>query len=600
MTTSERATHRLEPESAGLWPGSAGKDGVRSVRPIRGIPGRHTGSTRVYHKQRAVVGKRTRGAWFSSTPTSRPCPRRYLASDELLALLTDRADYLKRPRATSAPVIPVVNLVPHPALCRPPSTTRRRGPYRVTPTTSRVPRSSRTASRPPQRLHRWSNLPPSRALSPPSKPRPSLRRPRGRSAPIARVSPVEQCVSYFLCAVASAALRDIGLSSLLRPHLPSLNLLFASARSAQAQVRSRSARAHSESRLQTGPLTSATLPGDPDAPSDPPCRRCRRESRDCVFTARANARSYVEPPADGQTYSTLPPHRSRPAQAGSASSVSPAGGDAAHAAAALAYAPPSHSSPWGVGPSTSQQPYPVGAAPVGPAAPPSGPTPPGASSYHSMYGATSAPTAGGYDPSRPHLRHLSSSGAASSARADPPSHPHPSHPAASLGSDDEEHRPNDDDEDMAPPTPIGHDSHGARGSGPQDANVLLSSTLHNPSDALRLLATASSLRALSADTLSAAADARSTGAAGGEGSAGAGARGGGTRERAASGASLGPGAGGRDAGEGKGKGKGKGKEKEVDGGGASPDRPVEAGWERWVPVKEGMVTVAEAEALLAL
>jgi len=240
----------------------------------------------------------------------------------------------------------------------------------------------------------------------------------------------------------------------------------------------------------------------------------------------------------------------------------------------------------------------------------SGPTPPGGSStYHHMYGPPAGPpTPGGYDPTRPHLRHLSSNGAPPPNLGDSSSLAHPTtHSGASLVSDDDDDDDDDDrrhradeDEDMAAATPSRRNS--LVGPGPQDGNVLLSSTLHNPSDALRLLATASSLRALSASGdagASAAADSRASGAAGVEGPSGIKRRCS-SRERAHSGASVGAGAGAVGARAG-GKDKGKGKEKEIEGEGAEgPDRPVEAGWEKWVPVKEGMVTVAEAEALLSL
>ncbi|GAA5889851.1 hypothetical protein JCM8208_001147 [Rhodotorula glutinis] len=345
--------------------------------------------------------------------------------------------------------------------------------------------------------------------------------------------------------------------------------------------------------------------GDPDAPSDPPCRRCRRESRECVFTARANAKTYLDPPSEkpGAPYTVGPPRHVRAGQQQTSPSVSPAGGEVPGHAHGYG-PPPPHAAAWNVAPSTSHQPYPGPATMAG--GPSSGPTPPGASSsYHHLYGPPAGPpTPGGYDPTRPHLRHLSSNGAPPPCNlgGDSSSLAHPTtHSGASLASDDDDedrrHHGGDEDEDMAAATPSRRNS--LVGSGTQDGNVLLSSTLHNPSDALRLLATASSLRALSASGdagAAAAADSRASGAAGSEGAGGLKRRCS-SRERAPSGASAGAGAGAAGARTGS---KDKGKEKEVEGEGAEgPDRPVEAGWEKWVPVKEGMVTVAEAEALLA-
>lgn len=149
---------------------------------------------------------------------------------------------------------------------------------------------------------------------------------------------------------------------------------------------------------------------------------------------------------------------------------------------------------------------------------------------------------------------------------------------------------------MSADTPERRDSIDPTGrGGPSDANVLLSSTLHNPSDALKLLATASSLRSLSAsvDASSSGAESRPGRPTSASTSALSGKERGPSRERRVSGGgATGSAAPGTAAAL-----KGKGKEKEVD----SPASELQgAGWERWVPVKEGMVTIAEAEALLAL
>ncbi|GAA6057140.1 hypothetical protein JCM3770_004842 [Rhodotorula araucariae] len=333
--------------------------------------------------------------------------------------------------------------------------------------------------------------------------------------------------------------------------------------------------------------------GDPDNPSDPPCRRCRRESRECVFVVRANAKTYVEPLVEGPgtPYTSVAPHRPQGRKAAS-TSVSPAGepAQALPRAAAPPYATP-HVGGWNAAPSTSRQPFlaegpgPSGVSGISG----SGPTPPPTANYHVLYGTDVALSAsGGYDTTRPHLRHLAAAGAPTSVTALDPSPTHPSHSVASLHSDDEDDHP-DEDEDTSAPTPNRRDF---VAPGPQDANVLLSSTLHNPSDALRLLATASSLRSLSADTSSAGTDSRPPGVAGGAGATALAQRGN-SRERIASGSAAGAPSGVRDG------AKGKDRAKETDGDADDRGRPVEAGWDRWVPVKEGMVTIAEAEALLS-
>ncbi|GAA6009079.1 uncharacterized protein JCM10292_002473 [Rhodotorula paludigena] len=346
--------------------------------------------------------------------------------------------------------------------------------------------------------------------------------------------------------------------------------------------------------------------GDPDNPSDPPCRRCRRESRECVFVVRANAKTYIEPSGDsGAPYTSVAPQRPpRKGAATGAGSDSPAAEPPQALPARTAahpYASP-HVGGWSTGPSTSRQPYPSpasAAATLAASTTPNSETqqPPASSYYYQHATASGPPTPGGYDPNRPHLRHLAQ---ASRAATTPEQPNHPTHSTASLDLDDEDGDrgdglDDDEDENMSADTPERRDSIDPTGrGGPSDANVLLSSTLHNPSDALKLLATASSLRSLSAsvDASSSGAESRPGRPTSASTSALSGKERGPSRERRVSGGgATGSAAPGTAAAL-----NGKGKEKEVD----SPASELQgAGWERWVPVKEGMVTIAEAEALLA-
>jgi len=125
-----------------------------------------------------------------------------------------------------------------------------------------------------------------------------------------------------------------------------------------------------------------------------------------------------------------------------------------------------------------------------------------------------------------------------------------------------------------------HDATAGNGGGPSNANVLLSSTLHNPSDALRLLATASSLRSTGQNDEGRSEDRAMPDAS------------------EASDSDAGPARNGK--GTGKGKGKGKGKEVPNNGGGLGRQDSNEGRWERFVPVAEGMLSIAEAEVLLSL
>ncbi|GAA5930045.1 hypothetical protein JCM10213_002852 [Rhodosporidiobolus nylandii] len=328
--------------------------------------------------------------------------------------------------------------------------------------------------------------------------------------------------------------------------------------------------------------------GDPDAPSEPPCKRCRRESRDCVFVPRANARTYLEPaPAEGASsapYSSVAPQR--PKARKTAHSVSdgckPSGPSAAREAT-HPYAQPSTTGGWGTSPGSAS-----GRA-VSTTPREAAPLPPGGCHYPS---ATSADNAHPYDPNFPYILNVPPAPVASTSRVElTPPEPTPRSPDEmhSDGEGDNNDRPFDDeeDEDMASPAAS---TRGRGGGDPSDADVLLSHTLQNPSDALKLLATASSLRSLANgghDSKRSPQPGRTSLASGAVGLPGA-AQGDGSRSTdGGSEGALPGGAGARPS----------SKERR---------RRVEAeyaaqgpGWERWVPVSEGMLSVAEAEVLLS-
>ncbi|GAA6005075.1 hypothetical protein JCM10207_008503 [Rhodosporidiobolus poonsookiae] len=335
--------------------------------------------------------------------------------------------------------------------------------------------------------------------------------------------------------------------------------------------------------------------GDPDNPSDPPCRRCRRESRECVFVARANAKTYLDAsPASVTTplpYTSVPPQR--PKARKPAHSVS-GGSDQPGPSAARASTHPYAVSPTGWGPSPGSL---SGGAPSStPNEAPSQPAP--APNY--FYPSPVLPgQVRPYDPNFPLIPnlqpHASAAPIASTSRAEhPPPASHGS--AASMHSGDEHeghsrHSDDDDDEDMDGAS--GGALGGRGGAGPSDANVLLSSTLHNPSDALKLLATASSLRSLAAgDKIDSRSppDARGSGTSTDEGVSNLGtSTSGGAGLSAQGGALGGAGTGPRS------RSKERRRHPQIE----EEQAPEGAGWERWVPVKEGMVTVAEAEVLLS-
>ncbi|GAA5821960.1 hypothetical protein JCM11251_004797 [Rhodosporidiobolus azoricus] len=335
--------------------------------------------------------------------------------------------------------------------------------------------------------------------------------------------------------------------------------------------------------------------GDPDNPSEPPCKRCRRESRECVFVQRANAKSYLDSPAPSTSgtstaspapYTSVPPQRPKPRK--SAHSVSRGSDGAPGPSAARAAAHPYAQSSGGWGPSPDGSSGRAASTTPGEAAPtPLGPHP------YPPVGPYAGPSRTQYDPNYPFIPHLSH--APSKAGGAPADQPGPSQGSAtsphSDGEDaDREHRLDDedeeDDEDMHSPPPS---ARGGHGGGPSDANVLLSSTLHNPSDALKLLATASSLRSLSVpDTR----DSRSPHHGHDSGATTDDDRHAGPSSRA--GANGDPAAGSttqtvrtRSA------------ERRKQADEENNSNAQGAGWEKWVPVKEGMLTPAEAEVLLS-
>ncbi|GAA5854495.1 hypothetical protein JCM8547_004863 [Rhodosporidiobolus lusitaniae] len=328
--------------------------------------------------------------------------------------------------------------------------------------------------------------------------------------------------------------------------------------------------------------------GDPDNPSEPPCKRCRRESRECVFVARANAKTYLEPsPTAGTTHlplTNVPPQRPKARKA--AHSVSRDSEAAPGPSAARAAAHPYAQSPSGWGPS------PGSSNGNGRAAS----TTPGDSSSRGQYFHPAPNQPSPYDPNHPFIPHLppqhpANAVASTSTTEHRQAGPSQAPPERAMHSDGE-HGPasededdDDDDEGMASPPP------NARGkAGPADANVLLSSTLHNPSDALKLLATASSLRSLSTPDANSRSPPDSRGAA----------RQGDERlSRSTEGANTATFFASRARGlapPGSSKARGKSRERaEMD-----ADLGIQgAGWEKWVPVKEGMLNIAEAEVLLS-
>ncbi|GAA5987155.1 hypothetical protein JCM10908_001053 [Rhodotorula pacifica] len=364
--------------------------------------------------------------------------------------------------------------------------------------------------------------------------------------------------------------------------------------------------------------------GDPEAPSDPPCKRCRRESRECVFVLRANAKSYLDglAPTSAEGTPAPPPYTATPPQRPTKrlktghSSVSPpvgngpAAGGADEApepsaggsgtgkgpAAQTTRVPTPHLGGWSAPPSTRASYVPTRVA--SPASEPAAQA--GPSRLTELYrdsSVASTSTAehsggGGYDPRNPHLRHP---GLARASNSGPPTVGEPISSATSTDGYDE-------DEDEQEERGRSRQTGSRGGNSGRDANVLLSSTLHNPSDALRLLATASSLRSAEAFAYKAEAmsDSRSRGGSNGlsiERRASSGSRerrrSSRSRERPAGInpsplASVVPGDGPLL------------EEAEEAREGVEPSREEQRSvWQRWVPIQEGMVSISEAEALLA-
>ncbi|GAA5882031.1 hypothetical protein JCM16303_005568 [Sporobolomyces ruberrimus] len=328
--------------------------------------------------------------------------------------------------------------------------------------------------------------------------------------------------------------------------------------------------------------------GDPENPSEPPCRRCRREARECVFVVRANKSVAIVPVHEeilpvSTTAPQRPQGRRRKAQ-----STSTSGGDGggttkddskrrredSESSQEGASIPPPHSSN-SVPPPASSSSSSVKVAKPEVAGyyfhPP--PTRPGVVTSNSQPSSYPQPPPPHPPPlaSSSSYRHVSAPSHAPSSRQRAQSidsHlPHLRHPAF----DDEYDEPEHDGEGEGPTA--------GNGTGPANANVLLSSTLHNPSDALRLLATASSLRSTTP----------------------AGNGGGGDERNRTHGASEASDSEVEPHWKGRGKGKGKEPLESNSNGSRGKDRSevVEGRWERFVPVAEGMLSIAEAEVLLS-
>ncbi|GAA5861184.1 hypothetical protein JCM3774_002220 [Rhodotorula dairenensis] len=359
--------------------------------------------------------------------------------------------------------------------------------------------------------------------------------------------------------------------------------------------------------------------GDPEAPSDPPCKRCRRESRECVFVLRANAKSYLDGLAPTSTegtpapppYTATPPQRpTKRAKLGHGSASPPqathnavgedtietgtSAGAGQSAATQSVPVPTPHLGGWSAPPSTraSYVPTTIGSPAAEPPAQ-AGPSRLTELYRHTPTASSSASESGsGYDPRNPHFRHpglarASVSGPAAVGEA-------VSSATSTDGYDEDEEEPDDRGRPRNP---------GPRGAGSgRDANVLLSSTLHNPSDALRLLATASSLRSSEAFAYKSDAMSDSRSRAGSIGRSTERRPSSDSRERRRSSrsrerpvgvnpsplASVMPGDGPllEEAEEGR--------------EGVEPSREAQRSvWQRWVPIQEGMVSISEAEALLA-
>lgn len=361
----------------------------------------------------------------------------------------------------------------------------------------------------------------------------------------------------------------------------------------------------------------STSAGDPEAPSDPPCKRCRRESRECVFVLRANVKSYIDPLAAAATasiegspvpptYSAQPPQRPLKRHKTSHDGSPTGNGDDGVAAEGAPGAVPTglttgagepvptpHLGGWSAPPSTrAALAHATVASPTGD---PSMSRAGDAYSSGPIAGTSSRPTVdgnSGYDPHNPLFRHPALARTAGSG-------PAAGETTASSANSTDGYDDNDDDYEQ---DERGRPKHPGSRGGQVDANVLLSSTLHNPSDALRLLATASSLRSAEAFAYKSDGTSDVRGRTGANGRPEADRRNSsGSRERRRSSrererpagmhpsplASVVPG----DAPL---------LEEAEEARGVEPSREEQRSvWQRWVPIQEGMVAVSEAEALLS-
>ncbi|ORY91668.1 hypothetical protein BCR35DRAFT_73363 [Leucosporidium creatinivorum] len=271
--------------------------------------------------------------------------------------------------------------------------------------------------------------------------------------------------------------------------------------------------------------------GDPDAPSEGPCRRCRRESRDCVFTARPG-RTFTR--TDPEASSSSAHLQSQPLPVVSSQQYRP------HYPP-----PPAAGSQWG-----AQDLYSPNNPSLSRPLPPTFPEGPHANPYYPPPPLLHQPPPQ-MPPSMPSF-HRANSG--SIPTITPAKHAREEYPASD---DDDDDARDEEDGEGSGAAADGHEggASGSKGGAAGDSDVLLSSTLHNPSDALRLLATASSMRS-SAPAPSQGIHAKAPS----------------THETPQS-------------------------------TGATGDTPgehhVEGGWALWTPVVEGLLTQPEAEVLFS-
>lgn len=231
--------------------------------------------------------------------------------------------------------------------------------------------------------------------------------------------------------------------------------------------------------------------GDVDSPGAPPCKRCKRERRECVF-AIDSSRKFAR---KGGPAEQLHRTQSNPATATSPLSASASASASTSTARHRAYSPTGAHNPTGEGLGYSPPLALVAAA--------------------AANAASSSSSSSAFAPSRPHpAPHRSTGGVRLSgsysepsssllrrkrARSDPPpQHDSGQSPHLAETLPGELHVHDLDGLDDEPGNGSGEgagevaEEAGADGSG---SNVLLSSSLHNPSDALRMLAHASVLKA---------------------------------------------------------------------------------------------------------